>query len=489
MIGLTAVDTEKEKTEALIIPVCEDKDIYEHRAILTLIEKAKTMPEFKGEKGEELIFHQPKGFAADRVILAGLGKFEKIERESFRTAIGQAVKNSMSKKFSEISVAVPSEKKLQREMEDILEPMMEGACLANYVFDRYKEEKKLKPLKKIRFLLKAALVKKFNDLASRVLLICQGTHLAREWIGIPSNDKKPEDLAQNMIALAEKESLKITLLKEDALKAQGFGALLAVGAGSENKPCLLILEYRHKKAEKTVAFVGKGVTFDSGGLDLKTAAGMLTMKTDMSGAAAVAASLITVAKLKPDVNVIGVIPLAENMPSGKATRPSDIVRSYSGKTIEIGNTDAEGRLILADAMAYAVKQYKPDVLIDIATLTGACLVALGEKIAGVFSSDDALAQAILDSGNKTHERCWRLPLPEDYKEGLKSDVADTNNMSNLGGGGAITAALFLSEFAKNTRWAHLDIAGPARLGKAESYCGVGGTGFGVRLFCDILENI
>jgi len=489
VIGLTAVDAEKEKTQVLIVPVCEDKDIHDNSALLTLIESAKTLPEFKGEKGEEIIFHQPRGFAAGRVILTGLGKLEKIDRESFRAVIGQAVKKSMSKKLSEISIAVPSEKKLQREMEDILEPMMEGACLANHLFDRYKAEKKIKPVENIRFLVKAAHVKKFDGLAARVLHICQGTLLAREWIGIPSNDKKPEDLAQSMIALAEKESLKITLLKEDALKEQGFGALLAVGAGSENKPCLLILEYRHKNAKKTVAFVGKGVTFDSGGLDLKTAAGMLTMKTDMSGAAAVAASLITVAKLKPDVNVIGVIPLAENMPSGKATRPSDIVRSYSGKTIEIGNTDAEGRLILADAMAYAVKQYKPDILIDIATLTGACLVALGEKIAGVFSSDDALVQAILDSGDKTHERCWRLPLPEDYKEGLKSEVADTNNMSNLGGGGAITAALFLSDFAKDTRWAHIDIAGPARLGKAGHYCGVGGTGFGVRLFCDVLEKI
>jgi len=218
VIGLTAVDAEKEKTQVLIVPVCEDKDIHDNSALLTLIESAKTLPEFKGEKGEEIIFHQPRGFAAGRVILTGLGKLEKIDRESFRAVIGQAVKKSMSKKLSEISIAVPSEKKLQREMEDILEPMMEGACLANHLFDRYKAEKKIKPVENIRFLVKAAHVKKFDGLAARVLHICQGTLLAREWIGIPSNDKKPEDLAQSMIALAEKESLKITLLKEDALR-------------------------------------------------------------------------------------------------------------------------------------------------------------------------------------------------------------------------------------------------------------------------------
>jgi len=183
-----------------------------------------------------------------------------------------------------------------------------------------------------------------------------------------------------------------------------------------------------------------------------------------------------------------VLPLVENMPSGSATRPGDIIKSYAGKTVEIGNTDAEGRLILIDAMAWAVKKYKPDVMVDLATLTGACVVALGEKIAGVFSPDDSLARAILASADRTHERCWRMPLPDDYKEYLKSDLADIANISNTRWGGAVTAALFLADFVGDTRWAHIDIAGPAYAKKAGPYCGAGGTGFGVRLLCDLLTN-
>jgi leucyl aminopeptidase len=234
--------------------------------------------------------------------------------------------------------------------------------------------------------------------------------------------------------------------------------------------------------------VGKGVTFDSGGINLKSSGGLEGMKMDMAGAAAVAGTLLAVAGLQPKIGVIGVLPLVENMPSGTATRPGDIIRSYAGKTVEIGNTDAEGRLILIDAMAWAVKKYKPDVMVDLATLTGACVVALGEKIAGVFSPDDDLAGAILASAEKTHERCWRLPLPDDYKEYLKSDLADIANMSSSRWGGAITAALFLAEFVGATRWAHIDIAGAAYTKKDGAYCRAGGTGFGVRLLCDLLTG-
>ena len=244
------------------------------------------------------------------------------------------------------------------------------------------------------------------------------------------------------------------------MKQKKFGALLAVAAGSQRKPRLVVLQYRHPGAKKTVALVGKGVTFDSGGLNLKTGGSMAEMKSDMSGAAAVA-----------------------------ATRPGDIIRSYSGKTIEIGNTDAEGRLILIDAMSYTVKKYKPQYLIDLATLTGACVIALGEKIAGVFSNDDKLAKAIIASGRKTYERCWRMPLPDDYKDLLKSDFADMNNMSSTRWGGAITAALFLSEFSGDTQWAHIDIAGPSYAKKENAYCGAGGTGFGVRLLCDLIDRL
>jgi leucyl aminopeptidase len=273
------------------------------------------------------------------------------------------------------------------------------------------------------------------------------------------------------------------------LAKKKFGAMLAVAAGSDRHPRLVVLEYFSGKAKKTLALVGKGVTFDSGGLNLKTGASMGTMKTDMAGAAAVAATLIAAARLKPNLNIVGVLPLVENMPSGKALRPGDIITAYGGKTIEVGNTDAEGRLILADAMAYTLKTFKPDMMIDMATLTGACVVALGEKIAGVFSKDDVLADTIVAAGEKTFERCWRMPLVADYKELLKSELADINNTSSGGGGGAITAAMFLSEFAGETPWAHIDIAGPARNRKASDYCPLGGSGVGVRLLWEVLENI
>jgi leucyl aminopeptidase len=209
----------------------------------------------------------------------------------------------------------------------------------------------------------------------------------------------------------------------------------------------------------------------------------------MSGAAAVVATLISAAKTGCKINLIGAIPIVENMVSGKATRPGDIIRSYDGKTIEIGNTDAEGRLILIDAMSYVVKTYKPQYLIDVATLTGACVVALGEKMAGVFSNDENLATAVIAAGDKTHERCWRMPLPEDYKELLKSEFADMSNIGSTRWGGAIAAALFLSEFTGDTPWAHIDIAGPAYSGKPNAYCGAGGTGFGVRLLSELIDRL
>jgi leucyl aminopeptidase len=289
--------------------------------------------------------------------------------------------------------------------------------------------------------------------------------------------------------VAKREKLGVTVWTQKMLQQKKFGALMAVAAGSEQEPRMVVLKYKAPKATQTIALVGKGVTFDSGGLNLKSAAGIGAMKIDMAGAAAVAATLITAARLKPAVNLIGVIPIVENMPSGHAYRPGDVITSYTGKTIEIGNTDAEGRLILADALAYTVKAYRPDVLIDLATLTGACMVALGDKIAGVFSKDDVLAEAIVKAGEQTFERCWQMPLPDDYREFIKSDLADIQNMSKSKYGGAITAALFLSEFVGEARWAHIDIAGPALNEKAGDYCPVGGSGFGVRLLWTLINSL
>ena len=489
MLKLKAVNLKKEKIDTLIVAVCEDKKIHADPMINAIIKQAFKLKEFKAEKSDDVTLYDLKGFNIKRIMLVGLGKAEKIDPEALRACCGMAVKRCIKAGLEKIWIAVPATERLDMEPATAVEAMLEGAFLGNHLFDRYKKEKKKKPLKQINFLVQVEALGNLRTIPQKIGSICAGTILAREWISTPSNEKTPEQFTRSIVSQARKHGLKIRVLREKDLKQHKFGALLAVAAGSQSKPSLVVLEHKPSKATKTLALVGKGVTFDSGGLNIKTGGSMAGMKADMSGAAAVAATLLTLARLKSNVHVIGAIPIVENMPSGKATRPGDIVSSYSGKTVEIGNTDAEGRLILIDAMAYVDKQYKPQIMIDLATLTGACRVALGVKIAGVFSRDDELAQAIIASGNKTHERCWQMPLPEDYKELLKSDFADINNISNTRWGGAITAALFLSEFSGDSRWAHIDIAGPAYIEKEEAYCGPGGTGFGVRLLCHLIEQL
>jgi leucyl aminopeptidase len=306
---------------------------------------------------------------------------------------------------------------------------------------------------------------------------------------MPPNEKRPDRFVRSIVKAADKEGLEITVLDEPELKKNKMGGILAVGMGSKSRARMVILDYKPKKPKKTCALVGKGVTFDSGGINLKSGGTLEDMKMDMAGGASVAATLIAAARLKPDYRVVGIVPVVENMPSGDALRPGDIVRTYAGKTVEIGNTDAEGRMILIDALSYAEKLFKPDVMIDMATLTGACIMALGEKIAGVFSTDRELADTIVSAGEAVYERCWAMPMPDDYKELLKSDFADIRNIGSSRYGGAIAAALFLSDFVEKTRWAHVDIAGPAYVKKGADYCGAGGTGFGVRLLIEAMENL
>lgn len=489
MLQLKAIDLRKKKIDTLVIPVCEDKDIHDDGTVSSLVRQAKTHKEFSGKKEDEIILYHPTGAEAERVMFFGVGKADKIDAESIRVFAGKSVKKCIKMNIPEAIIAVPSEKDMTPAESAILEALMEGAFLGNHLFDKYKKEKKQKPLKTILLLAGKETVRKYRQLPARISTICRGTIQAREWVNIPPNDKRPEQFARSISELARKHRLKVTVFGEKELRAKKFGALLAVAAGSRSKPRMVVLEHRPRSSKKNIVLVGKGVTFDSGGLSLKPPASMEDMKTDMAGAAAVAATLVTAAQLKMKQNIVGVIPLVENMPSGSATRPGDIVKSHDGKTVEIGNTDAEGRLILIDALSWTVKKYKPHTLIDMATLTGACVIALGEKIAGVFTFDDELARAILASGDKTFERCWRLPLPDDYKELLKSDLADIKNMGSTRYGGAITGALFIAEFVEGQRWAHIDIAGPASLKKESAYGSAGATGFGVRLFIDLLEKI
>lgn len=482
-------EIEKKQTEMLVIPVCEDSESSHPDSLANIIQQALSLKEFKGAENEAVVFFAPLGLKAKQVMFAGIGKKDSIDEETFRKACGSAIKKCIQKEVQEAIFIVPCASKLDLEPERMLSAMMEGAYLGNHQFDKYKKSKH-PSLLKIEFAVSDELTDRFSGLAQKIKTICDGTILAREWVTIPSNLKRPEEFAGEVVKLAEKEGLKASVLDHKALKSNKFGALLAVSAGSASKPRVVILEHYPVTADKdkTLALAGKGVTFDSGGINLKPFDSLDGMKMDMAGAAAVAATMITAARLKLPVRLIAILPIVENMPSGSATRPGDIITSFSGKTIEIGNTDAEGRLILADAISYVIKNYTPHTIVDIATLTGACMVALGEKIAGLFSSDDQLAKTIFESGIRTCERCWKMPLPEDYKELLKSEIADIRNIGNSKYGGAIAAALFLSDFAENTRWAHIDIAGPAYIKKESPYCTAGGTGFGVRLLCDWIEN-
>jgi leucyl aminopeptidase len=488
MLHLTSLDLKRQKINALFIPVCETRPIHTDPVVAALVDRALAIGEFKGKKDQELTLYQPTGCAAERVVFRGVGKAESLDAEGLRQMAGKSVKRGIHMGLPRLWVAAPDPATAGIAEADLLRALMEGAYLGNHVFDRYKQEKETKPLARVDMVVPPASAARCRRLPAEIRTVCSGTLMAREWVDLPSNAKPPEQLAALIAREAKAQGLGVEVLGESQLRRKNMGALLAVAAGSSNRPALVVLRHNAGRRRSPVVLVGKGVTFDSGGINIKTGESLADMKGDMAGAAAVAATLITAARLNLKRHLIGVIPLVENMVSGRSTRPGDIVRTFTGKTVEIGNTDAEGRLILIDAMAYAEWRFKPEVMIDVATLTGACVVALGERIAGVFAKDEALQAAILAAGRRTQERCWPMPLPEDYKELLKSSYADISNMPSTRYGAAISAALFLSEFVGMTRWAHIDIAGPGFHRKEDAYCGPGGTGFGVRLLLDWLLN-
>ncbi len=487
LVTISSDDPRSKPCDALIIPVCEDADIYPADFVPELLQQAQKLKEFKGADGDMVVFYTPSEIQAAQVMIVGLGPKDRLDAESFRKTCGAAVKKCIQKEMTTVYIAVPDTNSLSIEYAERLKAMIEGAYLGNYQYDRFKKPHH-PSLETLIFSAPVAMSSQANDIARKVAAICDGVILARQWVTTPSNLKRPQQFAEMIIASAKTQDIHIETLDHATLEKKGFGALLAVAAGSNAHARMVILEHRPSNFQKTIGLAGKGVTFDAGGINLKQSISLEDMKMDMAGAAAVAATMITAARLRLPIHLIGAIPIVENMPSGAAIRPGDVVTSLSGKTIEIGNTDAEGRLILADTLSYIIQTSAPDVVVDVATLTGACVIGLGEKIAGVFSYDDNLADALAASGRATFERCWKMPLPEDYKNFLKSDIADICNKSHSKWGGAITAALFLSEFTQNTRWAHIDIAGPAFIKKETPYCVAGGTGFGVRLLCDWLER-
>ena len=489
MLTLNTQSIEEIDVDLLAVAVCEDHALYSDSTIADLIAEARATGDFKGSPKEVLTLYHPSGLKCRRVMFIGMGAAEGLSAESFRTAAGAAVKRAMDGTLATAVFTVADQPPESIDQDAVFAATAEGAALANHVINRFKKKSSAAPLKKLGFVAGGGEAKRLRRQLRRITTIVDAVKQAREWVSLPSNEKVPADLARMMASAARKAGLKVTTLTEKQATSKGFGAILAVGAGSRHTPRLLVLEYAPKRPRKTIALVGKGITFDSGGINLKPSAGLEDMKADMAGAAAVAGALLATAALKPRHRVVGVMPLVENMPSGSALRPGDIIRTYAGKTVEVGNTDAEGRLVLADALSWAIDTYKPDAVIDLATLTGACVVALGEKLAGVFTPEDDLATVILDAAAVTGERCWRMPLPEDYAELLKSELADINNMSRTRWGGAITAALFLKSFVGDANWAHVDIAGPAYSKKASDYGPAGGSGFGVRLLCEVLASL
>ena len=316
--------------------------------------------------------------------------------------------------------------------------------------------------------------------------LAQGVFLARDLVFEPANKLYPESYAERCEMLAD-QGLKITVLDEDAMRKEGMDLLLSVGQGSRRASRMVIMEWNGGGDEAPVALVGKGVCFDTGGISLKPAGGMEDMKWDMGGSAAVVGAMRALAGRKIKRNVVGLVGLVENMPDGEATRPGDVVTSMSGQTVEIINTDAEGRLVLADVLTYANKYFKPSKMINLATLTGAIIVSLGKEYAGLFSNNDDLSNALMAAGLETGEKSWRMPMGKEYDDLLKSHIAD---MKNIGGrwGGSITAACFLERFVEGVPWAHLDIAGMAWSDKATPTVPKGGTGFGVKMLTNFLEN-
>ena len=425
------------------------------------------------------------GVSADRILVVGLGKADELDRARYRSA-NQAACAALTSSGAASALSCLGE--CHPESEDVVQTVrlgVEDVEAALYRFDEFKSGRKRKapPLKRFGFRVATrARVKHAEAAAARGAAIAAGTAFTKDLANRPANVCTPSHLAREARALDRKyTSVTTQVLNEPQLKRLGMGAFLSVTAGSDLPAHLIVMNYRGAAAkERPVALVGKGITFDTGGISIKPAAAMDEMKYDMGGAASVLGTMLAVAKMKLPLNVIGMVAACENMPSGKATRPGDIVKTMSGKTVEILNTDAEGRLILSDALTY-VQKFKPRAIVDIATLTGACVIALGHHYTGLMSPDDSLADALVAAGRTAGDGAWRLPVEDAYFTSLKSNFAD---FANVGGraGGAITAACFLAQFTKSQTWAHLDVAGTAWKSGAKK----GATGRPVPLLCQYL---
>jgi leucyl aminopeptidase len=421
--------------------------------------------------------------AAPLVIAAGLGPAdgkggERGRLESLRRAAGAAVRSAAAAKSGSVAISLPARDEAETEAVAL------GALLGRYSFGKYRNgnQQPSEPEITVLSFVGAA--------AGRAEPLAEAMTLVRDLVNTSPSQLYPETFAAEAERIARAAGLDFQVLDHVALAGGGYGGITGVGQGSVHPPRLVRLSYTHPRAEKTIVFCGKGITFDSGGLSLKPPAAMETMKSDMGGAAAVLGAIQAIAALKLAVTVVGYLAMAENMPGGQAQRPSDVITIFGGKTVEVLNTDAEGRLVLADALARSA-QDSPDLVVDVATLTGAQVVALGPRIAGVMGSDDDVAAAIADAARRAGEQAWPMPLPEDLRKGLDSTVADIANVTGDRYGGMLIGGLFLKEFVPDgVRWAHVDIAGPAyNAGEPYGYTPKGGTGAAVRTLVQVAADV
>jgi leucyl aminopeptidase len=448
------------------------------KAVGGLIAAVLKRKDFKGKKNEILMLHTTTSPA--KVVLVGLGEAKKFTADVARQATGKVVQvarkhNQTSCGLLKFEAALPDE--------ELTQAIAEGLILGSYQFMEHKKPEKdareLKTLTLVGAASKAAL--------NRGVIVGTSVCLARDLQNHPSNVATPTHLAKEAQRIAKAKNMTCTVFGRPEFTRLGMGALAGVAAGTDQPPKFILIEYKGgKEGEAPLAVVGKGLTFDAGGICIKPSDKMDEMKFDMSGGAATLGIMEAVSRLQPKLNIIAAIPSTENLLGGSAQKPGDIVKAYNGKTIEVINTDAEGRLILADALAYVVDKYKPTAILDFATLTGAVLIALGHRASGLLGNNEDLIAEVKEASEKTGERVWQLPLWEDYKEDIKSKVADVKNIGEGRLAGTIAGGIFLQEFVGDTPWVHLDIAGTAWQGKDQPYTPGGGSGVAVRLVTHII---
>ena len=443
--------------------------------------------DFKGELFECRLYYTQGALLAKRVVLTGLGKRGEFDLEKWRGAAskaGQFIRNLGMKQFT-----FPIKKFDGHSEEELAEAFVTGLLLGVYQFNEFKTLERDK-IKEIGELILLGEKDEEMDWIAKGLktgqIISEAVYLSRDLVNGPGNQVTPTALAEKARQIARDHAMEIEVLEGNQAEAMGMGAFVAVAKGSQEPGKFIILEYNKGKGWDTIALVGKGITFDSGGISIKPSENMDRMKDDMSGAAAVLAAIQAASRLQLPFHLVGIIPATENLPSGKAYKPGDILKTLSGQTVEVISTDAEGRLILSDALTYSLR-YQPKAIVDLATLTGACVIALGDYAIGLFGNDESLLKRIEEASIKTGEKVWRMPLWDEYFEYLKSDVADFRNVGTRAAG-AIIGGIFLSKFVEKIPWVHLDIAGPASIEKERPYVPRGGTGVGVRLLVQLLRD-